>query len=295
MKISDIFAKKDRTLSFEFFPPKTTKGWENLFKAAQELMLLHPDFFSVTYGAGGSTTKNTLDIVQKLQDQHSIPAMHHFTCTKHNRTDIRQQLEMMDKLGIHNILALRGDPPADETDYQPGVDEPRYAFELIKLIREFGDKFSIGVAVFPETHPEAKTEEIDTMVAKIKEHSGAEFGITQLFFDAETYKKFADRMKSAGITMRLIPGILPITNYNRLVDFCKICHATVPQFIHDKFAPIADDLEATKMLGIEVATKLCEDLLEAGAPGLHFYCLNKTEPTKTICENLIDKKYFAKY
>ena len=294
MKISDIFNKKEHTLSFEFFPPKTIKGMEKLFKTAEQLLKLKPDFFSVTYGAGGTTTKNTLEIVQKLQESHSIPAMHHFTCTKHTRSDIRNQLKMMDELGIHNILALRGDPPADETgEYEPGKDEPRYAFELVKLIREFGDKFSVGVAVFPETHPEAPSEEIDTSVAKIKQLSGAEFGITQLFFDVETYKKFTNRMRSAGITMRLIPGILPITNYHKLVDFCATCQATIPKTIHDEFLHIAHDLEATKHAGIKHATKFCEELLKAGAPGLHFYCLNKVEPTQAICNNLIEKGYFS--
>lgn len=286
MKISEILQLGKPTLSFEFFPPKTPQGRDNLFASAKELLSLNPDFFSVTYGAGGSTTQNTLDIVCKLQREHSIPVMHHFTCTKHTRNDIRAQLIHMHEMGIDNILALRGDPPADETDYQPGKDEPRYAFELIKLIREFGDWFSIGVAVFPETHPEACSHDMDSMVARVKQHLGAQFGITQLFFDAQTYANFATRMHKAGVTMPLIPGILPVTNYPRLIDFCKMCHATIPQFIHDAFEPIADDLEATREKGIKLATDLCDKLIKAGAPGLHFYCLNKAEPVKSICKNL---------
>ncbi|MCD4825747.1 MAG: methylenetetrahydrofolate reductase [Phycisphaerae bacterium] len=287
-KISDIFDTKPRTLSFEFFPPKTDKGRDNLFAAAEKLMELQPDFFSVTYGAGGSTSKSTLDIVQELQRRHDIPVMHHFTCTKHSRVEIREQLNEMMASDIHNIMALRGDPPADEPHYEPGPDEPRYAFELIKIIRERAGWFTVGVAAFPEGHLDTPTKELDSLYTRVKQDVGADFAITQVFFETELYRQFADRMAAAGITMRLIPGILPITNYQRLCQFCETCGATVSPGIHDTFSPLADDLDATGRKGIEVVTEQCRTLLALGAPGLHFYCLNKPEPVTTIHNALGD-------
>jgi methylenetetrahydrofolate reductase (NADPH) len=287
-KITDIFETRPRTLSFEFFPPKTDKGRINLFAAAEKLMELGPDFFSVTYGAGGSTSKSTLDIVKELQARHNIPVMHHFTCTKHSRMEIRKQLNEMMASGIRNILALRGDPPADEVTYEPGPDEPRYAFELIRIIRERAGWFSIGAAAFPEGHPQTANKELDSFYTRVKQDAGAEFAITQVFFENELYGEFVDRTRAAGVTIRLIPGILPITNYPRLLNFCETCGATVSPRITEIFAPLADDLDATYEKGLQVVTAQCRDLLARGAPGLHFYCLNKPEPVTTIHKALGD-------
>ena len=211
-RITEIFDEKPRTLSFEFFPPKTDKGHDNLYATAEQLMTLQPDFFSVTYGAGGSTSKSTLDIVKTLQERHGIPVMHHFTCTKHNRKQIREQIDEMKACNIHNIMALRGDPPADEPDYEPGPDEPRYAFELVQMIREYGNWFSVGVAAFPEGHLETATLELDSMFTRIKQEMGADFAVTQLFFEIELYKAFMKRLGEMGVSMRIIPGIMLITS-----------------------------------------------------------------------------------
>jgi methylenetetrahydrofolate reductase (NADPH) len=287
-KITEIFQQKPRTLSFEFFPPKTDKGRANLFAAAEALMDLRPDFFSVTYGAGGSTSKSTLEIVCELQDTHGIPVMHHFTCTKHTREHIRQQLNEMMARDVHNILALRGDPPADEPHYTPGPDEPRYAFELVRLVRERADWFDVGVAVFPEGHIETPNIDLDSMYTRIKQEMGANFGITQLFFESSLYSRFVARLRDAGVTMRLIPGVLPITNYPRLLDFCETCGASVPPIVHELFGPLAEDLDATLEKGKQFAVEHSRALLDAGAPGLHFYCLNKPQPVTDILKKLGD-------
>ncbi len=284
--ISNIFENKPRTLSFEFFPPKTEVGRERLFQAAAELAELEPDFFSVTYGAGGSTSNSTLQIVETLQEKHNIPVMHHLTCTKHTRNDIREQLNEMMVSGVHNILALRGDAPADELHWQPGPDEPRYAFELIKLIRERAGWFTVGGALFPEGHPETDGLDLDSMYTRIKQDIGAEFGITQVFFENDVYRDFIQRTDTAGVSIRCIPGILPIVNYDRLVRFCETCKATLSPRIRNIFEPLAGDATATLEKGIDIVSEQCKELLEMGAPGLHFYCLNNAEPARSILSHL---------
>jgi methylenetetrahydrofolate reductase (NADPH) len=287
-KISEVFEEKPRTLSFEFFPPKTDKGRNRLYSTAEALMQLDPDFFSVTYGAGGSTSKSTLEIVQNLQHLHDIPVMHHFTCTKHNRQHIREQIEAMKADNIRNIMALRGDPPADEPDYEPGPDEPRYAFELVQMIREHGDWFSVGVAAFPEGHLETHTLELDSIFTRIKQEMGADFAVTQLFFEVDLYKQFVARLAEAGVTMRVIPGVMLITSWKQVVRFCDTCGATVAPHIREIFEPLADDDEAAYARGIEIVTEQCRDLLDCGAPGLHFYCGNRFQPAATVLDNLGD-------
>jgi len=285
-KVTEIFDEKPRTFSFEFFPPKTDKGRANLFKAAEALAPL-ADHFSVTYGAGGSTSKATLEIVKALQSRLKKPVVHHFTCVKHTHSDIRAALEEMRRADVRNILAMRGDPPADEPDYKPGPEEPRYSYELVKAIRQqHDDWFAVGVAGFPEGHINTPTKKLDSEYLKIKQDAGADFVVTQLFFDNNEYYEFVERVGAEGVTLRLIPGILPITDYAKLLQFCDTCGATVTQSIKDIFEPLADDAEATYQKGIEVVTRQCRDLLDHGAPGLHFFCLNKTEPITTIYKNL---------
>lgn len=285
-KITDIFAEKSKTYSFEFFPPKTDKGRETMYNTATELMKLNPDYFTVTYGAGGSTSKATMEIVAEMQKRFDIPVMHHFTCVKHTISALRHAIGEMKRAGICNILALKGDPPANEPNYKPGPEEPRFGYELIKLIREQGDHFAIGVAGFPEGHINTPTKELDSKYLKIKQDAGADFVVTQLFFDNTIYYEFVDRVRKEGVTMRLLPGILTITDYAGLQKFCSTCGATIPQFIRDMFEPIANDPEATLKKGIEFAIKQCQDLLDHGSPGLHFFCLNKVEPTATVYKAL---------
>jgi len=285
-KITDIFARKRRTLSFELFPPKTAPGARRLFETAETLAELAPDFFSVTYGAAGSTATGTLRIAVELQERFGIPVLHHYTCIGHTRAVIRQCLQVMAQSGIRNILAMRGDPPRDRPNYRPGPDEPRFGHELVRLIREFGDFFAVGVPGFPEKHPNTPTQELDSLYLKVKQDAGAEFVITQLFFDNEDYHGFVRRVRRAGVTIPILPGILPITDYDKLVNFCRLCGATLTEPIRRTFEPIRWDLRQTRARGIDVVARQCRELLEAGAPGLHFFCLNHSEPTATIVKSL---------
>ena len=285
-KISDILKEKKRTYSFEFFPPKTEKGMKKLPETAGTFMEFKPDWFAVTYGAGGSTREATMEIVDDLQKRFNVPVMHHFTCVGHNREELKDVLEKMKKRNIHNILALRGDAPEGEKDWKPSPGGLEYCYQLIELIRTFGDFFSIGVAGFPEGHVDCPDKETDTKYLKIKIDSGGEFVITQLFFDNKDYFEYLERAKKAGINERILPGIIPITNYQTLLRFCKTCGATIPGMVHDIFKPLDGDKEATYKAGVDFAVKQCNDLLKGGAPGLHFYSLNKVEPTKEILNKI---------
>ena len=286
-KITDIFNSKEQTLSFEIFPPKTDQGMVSLEGTLKELALLAPDFISVTYGAGGSSRDKTLDIVRMVQDKHHIPALHHFTCVIHTKHEVEGILNHLKSLGICNILALRGDPPKDNPDWTPGEDNFRYSSDLVRLIRDdYGNFFSIGVAGFSEGHPLAPNREFDAGIMKKKIETGGEFVITQIFFDNIFYIEYVRRLHAMGVRVRVIPGILPITNYESLVRFCKGCGTSIPQKVHDIFRPIADDKEKTLQAGIEFAVRQCKGLLAFGAPGLHFYTLNKLEPVATILEKL---------
>ncbi|MBF0123062.1 MAG: methylenetetrahydrofolate reductase [Candidatus Omnitrophica bacterium] len=286
-KISDIFNLKDKTISFEIFPPKTDQGKVSLEEALKEFALLEPDFISVTYGAGGSSREKTLFIARLIQERYNIPALHHFTCVTHTKQEISGILDHLKGLGICNILALRGDPPQENPDWTPGPDNFRYSSELVRLIRDdYGTFFSIGMAGFPDGHPLAPSKEFDAEVVQKKIEAGGQFVITQLFFDPMVYIDYVKRLRANRIMLRVIPGILPITNYESVVKFCKNCGASIPQKVHDIFAPIAGDKDKTLAAGIEFAVRQCRTLLAFGAPGLHFYTLNKLEPVSTILEKL---------
>ncbi|MFP3937653.1 MAG: methylenetetrahydrofolate reductase [Phycisphaerae bacterium] len=286
-KITDVFASKQRTLSFEFFPPKTDKGRDRLFDTAEKLVDLGADWFSVTYGAGGTTAENTLRTAEELIQSFDIPVVHHFTCIKHTWDSIRRELGRMKRSGVRNLMALRGDPPQHERDYQFRPDQPRYAYQLVEMARsEHDDHFSIGVAGFPESHPLAPNLDVDSHFLKMKQDAGADYCITQFFFENMLYWEYLQRVREAGVTMRVIPGLLPVTDYEKLVDFAANCGATVPQTIHEIFDPIKDDAEATQARGTDYAVSQAQDLLDRGAPGLHFYCLNRAEPVTTIFKSL---------
>ena len=285
-KIADILKEKDRTYSFEFFPPKTEKGEKRLFETAGVFKELEPDWFSVTYGAGGSTREKTMVITDELQKRFDVPVMHHFTCVGHSQEDLKRVLEEMKKNNIRNILALRGDAPEGEKEWKPAPDGLEYCYQLIELIRSYGDFFSIGVAGFPEGHIDCPDKETDSKYLKIKIDSGGEFVITQLFFDNKDYFEYLERAKKVGVNVRILPGIIPITNYQTLLRFCKTCGATIPQKIHDIFKPLDGDDEATYKAGVEFVVNQCNDLLAGGSPGLHFYSLNKVEPTKEILSKI---------
>lgn len=287
-KIADILKEKKRTYSFEFFPPKSQKGEEKLYETAGVFakMTPKPDWFSVTYGAGGSTREKTMLLVDELQKRFDIPVMHHFTCVGHSQADLKRILGEMKKKNIHNILALRGDAPEGQKEWKPAPDGLEYCYQLIELIRSYGDFFSIGVAGFPEGHIDCPDKETDSKYLKIKIDSGGEFVITQLFFDNKDYFEYLERTKRIGVNVRILPGIITITNYQTLLRFCDTCGATIPQKIHDIFKPLDGNNEATYKAGVEFAVKQCNELLAGGSPGLHFYCLNKVEPTREVLSKI---------
>jgi methylenetetrahydrofolate reductase (NADPH) len=281
-KISDILAEKELTYSFEFFPPKTEKGVEKLFEVADAYKNLNPDWFTVTYGAGGSTRELTMELVDQFQKRFDVPTMHHFTCVGHSKAELAKIIEEMKRRDIRNILALRGDQPAGVEHWEPAPDGLEYSYQLVELIRTHGDFFSIGVAGFPEGHIDCPDKETDSRHLKMKIDAGGEFVITQLFFDNKDYFNYTTRVREAGVGVKIIPGILPITDYKKLIRFCEGCGATIPQRVHDIFQPIDGDEEATYKAGIDFVIEQCNGLLDGGAPGLHFYTLNKLEPVREV-------------
>jgi methylenetetrahydrofolate reductase (NADPH) len=286
-KITDILESKEKTFSLEYFPPKTPQGVTKLLKTVEELRGLGPDFVSVTYGAGGSTKGATMDICIEVQMRSTLPVMHHLTCVGHSRSELKTILDQMESNNIKNILALRGDPPLGNDQWQPAPDGIEYCYQLIDLIRDsYGDFFSVGVAGFPEGHIHCPDKETDSRYLKIKINHGGEFVITQLFFDNAIYSEYVERLNREGVHVRVIPGILPVTSYEGLLKFCDMCGATVTPEIHEIFKPLSGNEEATRKAGIDFAVRQCQDLLDRGAPGLHFFTLNKTEPTREIWKRL---------
>ena len=289
--IRDIYAAKRAAnrpvISFEFFPPKTGEGDRNLLeKQIPALLQTKPDYCSVTYGAGGSTRDKTLMIVDRIQRQHGLTALAHLTCVGHTREQVRELLEKIRLLGCKNILALRGDPP-DGGEFQPTPGGFEFAAQLVKFIRESGG-FSIGVAGFPEGHiacPDGK--HADWRHLKEKTDAGADFILTQLFFDNADYFEFRDFVAGKlGVCVPLVPGIIPILNASQITKFTQLCGAKIPPPLRSKLDQLAGNDEAAAEFGIEYATKQCEELLRAGAPGLHFYTLNKSRSTVRILKNL---------
>ncbi len=282
-KITDIFKRKEKTFSFELFPPRTEQGYTNLINTIAELCELRPDFISCTYGAGGGSREKTLDIVEHIQKKHSVPALAHLTCVLHSKDEIKQILSDLKSRGIENVLALRGDPPLDNPDWLPGENNFQYTKDLCQFIRaNFDEHFAIGVAGFPEGHIKCPDKELDANYLKMKIDNGADFIITQFFFDNELYFRFVERLRKLGMNNRVIPGVLPVISYEGLMKFAKLGGATVTEEVQNTFEPLKDDPEALIEAGKDFAIKQCKDLLEGGAPGIHLYCLNKLHPAKDI-------------
>ena len=288
--IRDIHADKQvtgqPTISFEFFPFKTPQGEATFFgKTLPALMTAKPDYASVTYGAGGSTREKTLEIVERIQNDFGLTTMAHLTCIKHTRAEIGGILDEAANRGIQNILALRGDPPPGENWAQTeGGFE--YASELIAFLRERGG-FGIGAAGFPEGHidcVEGRETDWRHLVGKI--NSGADFVITQMFFDNADYFRFADFLKGQGVAAPLFPGIIPVANAGQIKKFSVMCGAKLPESFASRLDELGDDAEAVREYGIEYATAQCRELLDRGAPGLHFYTLNKSKAVLQILGNL---------
>ena len=273
----------DLIFSFEFFPPKTDKGAENLRAVRTQLAELKPRFFSVTYGAGGSTQTNTLNTVLEIQRDSGIEAAPHLSCVGSSAEQIREILDTYRNNGIKHLVALRGDLPSGSRD----LGEFRYANELVAFIRkETGDHFDIEVAAYPEMHPQApnlKTD-INNFVRKVE--AGANSAITQYFFNADAYWHFVDECEKKGVSIPIVPGIMPITNYTQLARFSDMCGAEIPRWLRKQLETYGDDAEAISDFGTEFISLLCENLLETGAPGLHFYTMNRVEPTMSIWRNI---------
>jgi methylenetetrahydrofolate reductase (NADPH) len=271
-----------RRFSFEFFPPKTPAGMEKLQTTRDELARRKPDFFSVTYGAGGSTQERTIDTVLKLHDQ-GISTAPHLSCVGSTLENMSSLLSHYQDNGINRIVALRGDLPSG----MGSAGELRYANELVEFIRKHsGDQFNIEVAADPEFHPQAESAEADLLNFKKKVDAGANSAITQYFYNAESYFYFIERAEKMGINIPIVPGIMPITNYTSLVRFSDMCGADIPRWIKKQLEAYGDDVESIQQFGTEVVTKMCEQLLEQGAPGLHFYTLNQSEPSLKVWDNL---------
>jgi methylenetetrahydrofolate reductase (NADPH) len=272
--------------SFEFFPPKTPEGERNLYETLSALRALDPSFVSVTYGAGGGTRALTVDIVKRVKNELAIEAMAHFTCVGHTRDDLHDVLKEMQDAGIENVLALRGDPPQGEIEFRAAPGGLSHGSELAALIAESYD-FCIGGACYPETHPEAPDFETDLKNLHYKVAAGTSFLITQLFFDNDDYFRFVDRARESGIDLPIIPGIMPVNNFEQIKRFTSMCGATIPPAFHSQLeARHAEDPDTVSDLGIAYATMQCADLLARGAPGIHFYTLNKSPATRAILSAL---------
>jgi methylenetetrahydrofolate reductase (NADPH) len=284
--IRELFPHKKRTFSFEFFPPKSKKAAEELFETVTDLKFLNPDFVSVTYGAGGSTRQRTIEVVTKLQQDQSFNVMAHLTCVGHTREELIQVILQMKEKGIENILALRGDPPKGEKEFSPVEGGFSHANELVSLIREIDGDLCVGVAGCPEGHPESPTLDQDIENLKRKVDAGADFIITQLFYDNHHYFDFLERCTKAGINCRIIPGIMPVTNLKQVKFITEMCGALFPPGLLSRLEKYEDDPATTAHIGLDHASRQCQWLLQDGAPGLHFYTLNKSLASRHLMETL---------
>ncbi len=269
--------------SFEFYPPKTTEGASHLAAVQQQLAVLAPDFFSVTFGAGGSTRDKTYETVLKIQHT-GIPAAPHLSCVAATQDSIQEILQSYQDHAISKIVALRGDLPSGMLS----TGQFRYANELVEFIRQqTGDFFDIHVAAYPEIHPQAVNAVQDFNNFKRKVDAGANAAITQYFYNAESYFYFRDQCEKHGITIPIVPGIMPITNYSQLFRFSDMCGADIPRWLRKRLECFGDDKAAIAAFGVDVVSQLCQRLLENGAPGLHFYTMNQATATLAICNNLL--------
>ncbi len=285
MRIDEILSTSGPVFSFEFFPPKTQDGERNLYTALAELRTLEPSFVSVTYGAGGSTREKTIEIVKRIREQYGLEAMAHFTCVGATVPELRTTLDEMERAGIDNVLALRGDPPAGQQDWVKTEGGLEYSRELVELIAG-GYEFAIGAACFPETHINAESPEADLEHLVEKVGAGVDFLITQLFFDNAHYFDFLARARTAGIEVPIIPGVMPITHAGQVERMAAMCGAEIPEGLHRELHARAEDAEAVLAFGVAYATLQCAELLAAGAPGIHFYTLNRSPATRAILSAL---------
>ncbi len=276
--------QKNPAMSFEFFPPKTPEGMDKLREARKILAQFNPEFFSVTFGAGGSTRDRTMETVLEIQSE-GHQAAPHISCISSSKSEIRELLHTYQAHGIKRLVALRGDVPSGEVS----AGDFKYAAELVEFIRaETGDHFFIEVAAYPEFHPEAKTPSADLHNLKRKMDVGANSAITQYFYNADAYFRFLEQCDALGITQPIVPGIMPIYNITQLARFSNVCGAEIPRWLKLRLEEYGDDMASIRALGVDVVSELCETLLVWGVPGLHFYTLNQAATISTIIHNIQD-------
>jgi len=288
VRISDLlrFARErgDPVFSFEFFPPKTDEGTKALFETVEALRPLAPAYVSVTYGAGGSTRARTLDLVKRLKRESEVETMAHLTCVGSTRDELARALDEFADAGIQNVLALRGDPPKGQTEFVPHPEGFAHASELVAFIRSRPERwrFCVGAAAYPEGHVETRDLARDLANLRVKVQAGVDFLVTQLFFENAHYVRFVERAQAAGIEVPIVPGIMPFTNVDQVERFTAMCGARIPPALHAAMAVRREDPDAARDLGVAHATLQCADLLRRGAPGVHFYTLNRSTSTRAI-------------
>lgn len=285
MKLRGLYARPGPIVSFEFFPPKTEKGDEGLFAEINSLKGLHPAFCSVTYGAGGSTRTRTVDLVDRIHRECGLEVMCHLTVVGQSKDEVRAVLRRLKEKEIENIIALGGDPPQGTTDWKPHPDGFHHSIELVREAVSHGS-FSIAVAGFPEVHPRAESRESDLKYLKAKVDAGADVVITQLFFDNDDYYRYVEDLRKLGLGAPVVPGVLPVLSAAQVRRFTALCGASIPARLERRLALVENDEEAAARLGIDYATEQCAGLLAFGAPGIHFYSLNKSRSIKAIFANL---------
>jgi methylenetetrahydrofolate reductase (NADPH) len=285
MRITEALAGDEPVFSFEFFPPKTPEGVRQLFETVEALKALEPDYVSVTYGAGGTNRDGTVEIAERIKREHGIETMAHLSCVGETREGLARILDRYAAAGIENVLALRGDPPRGQKDFVQPEGGLGSAAELIEFIRERWD-FTLGGACFPEVHPEAPSLEDDLRYLKTKVEAGASFLITQLFFDNAVYWNFVEKAREMGITVPIIPGVIPITSYAQAVRICERCDASITPELDEAMTSLRGDEEAERLLGVAYAARQCEELLAGGAPGIHFYALNRAPAVRAVLSAL---------
>ncbi|MBU6147316.1 MAG: methylenetetrahydrofolate reductase [NAD(P)H] [Actinomycetales bacterium] len=281
-RVDEILRDPGPVFSFEFFPPKTDEGESRLWQAIRALEPLRPGFVSVTYGAGGSTRDRTVRITRQIAEHSTLTPLAHLTCVDASVADLRGVIGAYADAGVHNVLALRGDPPAGSgADWAPRPDGCAHAADLVGLLRRLGD-FCVGVAAFPEGHPQAADLATDARVLAAKQDAGATFAITQFFFRVHDYERLRERAAAHGCTIPIVPGLMPVTDVAQIVRFAELSGAAFPEDLRRRFERVADDPAAVVDLGVEVGCELAAGLLAAGAPGVHFYTLNRSTATRRI-------------
>lgn len=284
--VGDLIRAPEPSFSFEFFPPKTENGERQLWEAIRQLESLRPSFVSVTYGAGGGTRDRTVAVTERVATETTLLAMAHLTAVNHSVAELRNVIGHYAAIGVHNVLALRGDPPGDpQGEWVAHPDGFAYADELVRLVRESGN-FCVGVAAFPEKHPRSPDFESDVKWFVNKCRAGAEFAITQFFFHWQDWTRLRDAVVARGCDVPIVPGVMPVTNVSQIEKFAQLSGADFPPDLAERLRAVADDPAAVRAIGVEVATELSGKLLAEGAPGIHFITLNKSTATREVWQNL---------